>query len=518
MSSWMQRMTRLGGLGLMTIVPIADRQCWAFQVVGATFEPQVDENTSATPPSLPIPKHPGRVPESPENSLPKASQPNREQRKTVPVSQRSSAARLPIPGQPSRNLTPLDQLDEEVELEEGETAEEAAEGGGLLKFFPHEFRDGGITIEAIYTGETFTKARGGINSSRATNYRSNLDLVGIVDTAKMGWWERGRFFVYGQNLSGKPISTSDVGDIQLFSNLDSTISATERPQFTTIAEYWYEHLVVDELWRIKVGKQDANADFAFTDLGGDFVNSSFGLPPMIPLPTFPSQALGIASFLNLTDETILALGIYDGTLPSGPQGVRWGFDTLGDNGAISLYQIEHKPQLGTDGEFPSTIRLGGWFHSSNDSWSEFDDAIAPRTFGHNYGYFASVDQLIWKEHLGTDDDQGLGIFFQFGWAPSNRNVIREYYGGGLVYKGLLPNRDDDLLGLAFASALLSEHFRASSDMVGLSPAPSETAVELFYKTLLGPNMSVQPDIQYIANPSGIHRDALVPGMRFEVVF
>ncbi len=56
----------------------------------------------------------------------------------------------------------------------------------------------------------------------------------------MGWWDNGRLFIYGQNLSGRPLSSSDVGDIQLFSNLDSTISETERPNFTTIAEYWYE--------------------------------------------------------------------------------------------------------------------------------------------------------------------------------------------------------------------------------------------------------------------------------------
>ncbi len=31
-------------------------------------------------------------------------------------------------------------------------------------------------------------------------------------------------------------------------------------------------------------------------------------------------------------------------------------------------------------------------------------------------------------------------------------------------------------------------------------------------------MTIQPDIQFIANPSGQYQDALVPGLRFEAVF
>jgi porin len=44
----------------------------------------------------------------------------------------------------------------------------------------------------------------------------------------------------------------------------------------------------------------------------------------------------------------------------------------------------------------------------------------------------------------------------------------------------------------------------------------ETVVELFYKVQLTPCTSVQPDLQYIATPSGIHRDALAAGLRFQL--
>ncbi len=126
-----------------------------------------------------------------------------------------------------------------------------------------------------------------------------------------------------------------------------------------------------------------NADFAFTDLGSEFVHSSFGLPPNVPLPTF--QVKRWASRRSQDDRYVCTgFGIYDGTPAFGPQGVRWGFDTLGDNGAISLYQTEWKPQFGAEGELPHTSRFGMWHHSANDLWTEFTPT-SPRTFVQNYG-------------------------------------------------------------------------------------------------------------------------------------
>lgn len=487
--------------------------------------PSASSMAQQPPQPLPLPAHPNRQADPEENSLPKASQPDRETRHTQHTSVQRQGPSLPVPGRPSRNLPPIGIPDDEPNSEEAEGEgedEELAEEelpSGLLNFLPHHFRSGAMTFEYIYTGETFTKAFGGINPGiRPTNYRSNFDLVSTLDTEKMGWWTGGRFLVYGQNLTGRPLSATEVGDFQLFSNLDSTISATDRADFTTVAEYWYEHVAMDQRLRFKIGKQDANADFALTDLGGEFVHSSFGLPPMIPLPTFPSQALGVATFLNITEPLTFGFGIYDGTLPSGPQGVRWGFDTLGHNGAISLYQLQWQPQFGFNDQLPTTLRTGMWHHSGNDLWTELTANPNPRLFNQNYGVFTTWDQMIFKEEYCTENDQGLGIFFQFGWAPGNRNAIQEYYGGGLVYKGLLPCRDQDVIGLGFANALFSGGFQQFNAAQAIPMGKYETAVELFYKYQVGNYMSLQPDIQYIANPSGQYADALVPGMRFEIVF
>ncbi|MHB8969324.1 MAG: carbohydrate porin [Pirellulaceae bacterium] len=45
----------------------------------------------------------------------------------------------------------------------------------------------------------------------------------------------------------------------------------------------------------------------------------------------------------------------------------------------------------------------------------------------------------------------------------------------------------------------------------------ETVFEFVYKAAITPRIGLQPDLQYIVSPSGIHRDALAVGVRLQVV-
>ena len=76
---------------------------------------------------------------------------------------------------------------------------------------------------------------------------------------------------------------------------------------------------------------------------------------------------------------------------------------------------------------------------------------------------------------------------------------------GLVYKGLLAGRDEDVMG---AGVVRTELYRGGTNRV--------TVIELFYKSQLTPRLTIQPDVQFLASPSGIYRDACVVGLRFEL--
>lgn len=359
----------------------------------------------------------------------------------------------------------------------------------------------GIVGEYIYTGEVFSNTRGGLNTNDATRYRGNLDLVLIGDTEAMNLWAGGRFFVYGNHFHGRTLSPEDVGDAQYYSNIEGFPRPENKMQLT---EYWYEHVFAEGAIVVKAGKQDANADFAYVDLGGDFVNSSFGLIPTVPLPTWPNPGMGLAVLTNIDDTYHFKFGVYDGTPTTGPDtGGRSGFETLGDYGAMTLVELMINTSLSDYSELVGGYRIGGWYHSD-----DFDDlrSGAPATKSGNFGFYAGADQLLWRESDEEDVVQGLGVFFQFGWAPSDRNEIDQYLGTGVTYRGLLPGRDEDLIGLAIANA----SFRDNA-------LDSERAVECFYRLQMTTCWSLQPDVQYIANPAGDLRDALVAGVRTEIV-
>ena len=407
--------------------------------------------------------------------------------------------------------------DKDEKKDEDAKGDEKDEVPGLLGHRWHG--QGPIKFEYLYTGEVFTNARGGLNTNDATAYRGNFDLIMKADLEKMHFAPGGNFFLYAETGHGHGI-TRDVGDFQVLSNIDA-------PDFTQVSEYWWERGLWDDLIRVRLGKQDCNAEFAVVDLGGSFINSSFGVPGNIPMPTFPAPSAAAVVFFKLTERTTFKAGVWDGA----PQIGNWGFS--GEGVTFSIYEFKTKWNLGRR-HLPGDFHAGMWYHSG-----QFDDvtpltpmstSLALRIFDPrlpqlakggdgigieaagdvyrgNHGVYLGCDQLIWKESREEKDEQGLGVFAQYSWAPPDRNLAPQYLGGGLVYKGLVPNRDDDVLGLGVAHMVFSDRVPDIS---------SETAIELFYKARLTKWADLQPDLQYIAKPSGRERDAFAVGMRFEI--
>ncbi len=360
---------------------------------------------------------------------------------------------------------------------------------GLLGDWVHG-RDG-ITAEYIYTGELFTNMRGGISTHRATRYMGLLDLVVTADFEELGMWRGGRFVIFSQDIHGRGITEDFVGDAQVLSNID----APERMQ---VSEYFWEQNWFDGQLRSVVGKIDANAEFAVVPIAAEFINSSFGFHPTVAMPTYPDPSAGATVFWDVTEWLHLAAGVWDGE----PDGRNWGFS--GSGSIFSIYEAEIHFRL--FGCLPGQAHASVWHRSGAveslcDPNSEFAD---------NYGTECEFEQMLFSENLQEEDnEQGLYTFFQYGWSPNDRNEINQYYGAGLLYRGLLPGRDDDSLGAAVAHVIFSNE---------LADADYETAIELFYGWQVLPWIRIQPDLQYIVHPSGQYRDAFVYGTRFEIVW
>jgi len=364
---------------------------------------------------------------------------------------------------------------------------EPEEDPGLFRALPHG--NGGLTMEYIYTGEVFTNMRGGLNTNDATEYRGNLDLVMTADLDEIGFAPGGIIFLYGQSGHGRGIS-GYVGETQTISNIDA-------PTFMQMSEFWWERGFCDDIFRLRIGKQDAAASFAFVEASGDFINGVFGAPVTIPLPTFPDPTMAAVTIVQLTEDLVFQCGIFDGAA----SGSSWGFSDTGDPFTIFEFRGNYESLRGMPGQY----HVGMWHH---DGVFE-NPADANITHHSNHGVYLGADQLIFKENPSdADDAQGLGVFGQYSWAPKDRNPVTQSFIVGMAYKGPLCCRDDDITGVGVGNATFSN----------LTPALlDETIVELFYKMQLTPYTVLQPDLQYIADPSGNGRDAFVAGLRFEVV-
>jgi porin len=113
-------------------------------------------------------------------------------------------------------------------------------------------------------------------------------------------------------------------------------------------------------------------------------------------------------------------------------------------------------------------------------------------------------------------------------VPNDRNPINFYADDGLVYKGLIPRRPDDKIGIAAMFARVGDNARGlDADTAFFSSNPffpvrsSEAVIEMMYQAQIKPWWMLQPDLQYVINPGGgvlnsdgsLRRNALVIGVR-----
>ena len=159
-----------------------------------------------------------------------------------------------------------------------------------------------------------------------------------------------------------------------------------------------------------------------------------------------------------------------------------------------------------DGDAGDHYKLAGgyWLHTT-----DFED-FAGTEHSSNSGFYGIGEMALWSE---TDAEQGLGAFIQTGFARADRNMFRNYFGAGLRYVGLIPDRNEDVLALGVNRAQTGDAYRTAT-----GSDAAEIAIELTYRLALLPYLAIQPDFQYIINPGTDKNidDAVVLSTRVEV--
>ena len=238
-----------------------------------------------------------------------------------------------------------------------------------------------------------------------------------------------------------------------------------------------------------------------------------------------------------TDWYYAMAGLYM-AIPGGPDTGNHGLAFAGSPGNNGLWFIGETgltPKLGS-AELPGKYAFGGYY------WGVENESFNDATYPGRFGFYWQAAQMLWREPSASTvakqtaeaksfrptgvetkpklSEQGLRWFSWFHYSPSYNSLRPFYFYTGLIYRGLIPARDDDQLGVAFAYGSFSE-FNQDSQATKDEPIQTyEAGLEVDYRIQLNKWAFVQPFVQYIIRPGGAGAvtNATVLGMYFRVAF
>jgi porin len=307
---------------------------------------------------------------------------------------------------------------------------------------------------------------------------SYLGLVNAqlgLNTQAAGWWRGGELHLNLANTHGGMPSDDFVGDFQGVSNI-------EAGNRTFFQELWF----CQSLGRLStiLGIQDMNAEFSVNESGATFINSSFGLHSTfsdnMAVSVYPITGLGGVLRYCFDSVHTARLGIFDGNpgfMSIHPDNFASPFE--GNDGfmAIGEYTYNKGIALGDVGAY----RFGFYYHSHNEHMDTGADGASES----NYGFY-----FIGNQRLASGGGRCLDGFLQLSYSPVKSNTNQLYAGAGVVLRGLAARDCSDELGLAVGYAHLHGVIYQS-----------EKVVELTYRYSVGNHIYLQPDLQYVINPS-----------------
>jgi porin len=396
------------------------------------------------------------------------------------------------------------------------------------------FAEHGLTSELVYTADVFSTVHGG--RRRHTRYLDNFDLTATY-VPPLGGLDLGTFFVYGlANHGGDP--STDAGDAQGVDNIAA-------PDSIKLYEAWWERAFFADDVSLLVGLYDLNSEFDVIEGASAFINSSFGIGPELSqsgvngASNFPFTSLGARVKTSPIEQLALQMVVLDG-VPGDPA------DDLGtqiildqDDGVLVVAEADfflygqgfqdnasttraRRRRVGRGwGELPYVLKLavGTWAHSKN-----LDRVDRSRADGTPIDEQAHPGVYVLGDWDAISEDprslQGLSVFARLGLADADVQQFDAYCGGGLVYTGLVRNRDEDRVGLGVAAAHNGKPYRRGAAAAGERTEPWEVTIEATYRAQLTGWLALQPDVQFVIDPSGVPHDgdSLVVGVRSEISF
>ncbi len=198
------------------------------------------------------------------------------------------------------------------------------------------------------------------------------------------------------------------------------------------------------------------------------------------------------------------------------------------NAIMAMAETGFTPEVGPD-KLPGKYAFGSyWYGQDGTSYNGSpSDGF--------YGFYWQADQELFRESVPSSPDpkqtlaaglpcaepQGLSAFNLITFSPAYNQPLSFYFHSGLVYRGLVPGRDNDQMMAAIGCGNYSVENIRALQAAGNGNQPNFTSViELDYRIQFNTWSHVQPYAQYIAKPygTGSVRNAAVLGVMCGLTF
>jgi len=251
--------------------------------------------------------------------------------------------------------------------------------------------------------------------------------------------------------------------ISSFSGLNGVAGSTG--DTTRFREAWVEHSALEDRLILTAGKIDMSNYFdsnaVANDENGQFLAAAFVHSAVLGVP---SNGPGVRLEAKLAEPLTFGLGYGSGDADSA--------DSF-DHG-FGIAELGYKLKTG---ELEGNYRV----YASLDG--ALPDAEAKLVQKNAIGFGVSIDQQI------TDK---LTLFARYGERDEDVYAVKKAWSAGGQYAGLIPDRNDDVLGFAYGQI----------QAIGAIADSQEKLAEVYYKYKVNDQIEVAPVVQYLINPAG----------------
>lgn len=360
-------------------------------------------------------------------------------------------------------------------------------------------RDRGIELTARYASESAFNATGGDRSLfRETG---QLDVAASADMERLVGIPGGMMQATVTWRRGY-----DLGAAAGLGTLQQVQEVYGRGQTLRLTQFWYEQRV--GAVRLKVGRSSPGEDF--NGFSCHFQNLSF-------CGAQPGNLVGDYWYNWPVSQWSARLRVdrgngfvQVGTYEVNPRNLDRDFLAWHFKGATGVLV---PAEAGWSGTWARTghvwsWRAGGWWTSADG-----DDVLlgedrepltvtgaAPLRRSGRYGGWLTLQQQLTGEANEDKSISGLSVFLNVTQADRLTATVDNQIAGGLFYKGLVPTRPSDVLGIGIARTNVNG--RAARRTPAGVDLDAEYAAEIYYSLHPTRWLELRPNLQGVAHPGG----------------